>query len=99
MKKIILLFCLVLFISCDGLEDKYGLCQVNYTVIYPDTTITYDTIFKYRWVRYEEGIHTPVAGSSRGSNYISLGLNTFANTTCPIRLNSYKTISKRLENE
>lgn len=100
MKKIVfcILICMTLLMSCD-ISDKYGKCQINYTVIYPDTTITYDSIFKYRWVMECENIHTPITSSTRGSNYISLGLNTFSRTTCPIRINSYKTITKRIEDE
>lgn len=94
MKKIfILLFCSMLIVSCC-LLDKSGKCQVNYTVVYPDTTIVYDSIFMYHYGAEHWYTHIPRASSYKGTNYIKIGYNTFASTTCPIRINSYKTISK-----
>ena len=101
MKKILIfIFCSLIFISCS-LVDYYGKCQVNYDVIYPDTTITYDTIFTYNYCknRYENSLHEAYVSSSRGTNYIRIGYSTFAKTTCPIRLNSYKTLEKNLDND
>ncbi len=94
MKKIfILLFCSMLIVSCY----KSGKCQVNYTVVYPDTTIVYDSIFIYRYGGEQWYTHIPRASSYKGTNYIKIGYNTFSSTTCPIRINSYKTISKNLD--
>lgn len=97
MKKILIItiFALLL-IGCT----KYGKCQVNYDVIYPDTTITYDSIFNYRYTElkvYKSDPHIPIPNSWKGSNYIKLGDDDFAATTCPIRVNSYKSIL--IENE
>jgi len=95
MKNIcILIICMILCVSCTCIGVKNGKCRVNYSVVYPDTTITYDTIFYYE---YDVGIHnshTPYVSSSRGTNYIKLGMDFYNRTTCPIRINSYKTISK-----
>lgn len=100
MKKIVfcILMSMTLLMSCD-ITDKYGKCQINYSIIYPDTTITYDSIFKYRWVTENDYTHTPYTSSYRGSNYILLGCREYCHTTCPIRINSYKTITKRIEDE
>lgn len=96
MKKILLFF--VLALTLVGCYD-YGKCNINYSIVYPDTIITYDTIFRYRYsVGVEYDVHTPTTTSSRGSNYINVGEYYFAGTTCPIRINSYKTIYKS-ENE
>lgn len=88
--------CMTLLMSCD-MSNKYGKCQVNYSVVYPDTTIVYDTVFTYNWVIEYDNIHIPIACSFKGSNYIRLGKNYFNSTTCPIRINSYKTISTNID--
>ena len=31
--------------SCDWIYDKTGKCKINYSIVYPDTTITYDSVF------------------------------------------------------
>jgi len=92
MKKIlILLFSLILFTSCLNERGKY---RVNYTVIYPDTSITYDSVFSYGWIiqnkQYDNSI--PHTSSYRGTNYIIIGSSNYNNTTCPIRINSYEQI-------
>ena len=90
MKNIfILIFCMILCVSCI----KYGKCQINYSVVYPDTTITYDTNFYYTYYIEYLNIHTPYVSSSRGTNYIKLGGEIYNRTTCPIRINSYKNIN------
>ena len=90
MKKIILLFIIVILTSCSY-RDK---CQVNYSIIYPDTTIIYDTIFNYQYTEHRNyggrDPHIPIVSSNRGTNYIRLGDDVLSCTTCPIRLNSYK---------
>lgn len=94
MKKNLIIFCFIItLIGCT----QYGTCQVNYTVIYPDTTITYDTVFNYKWTtgsgyKNNRNPNIPVTNSWRGSNYIQLGDYDFVGTTCPIRINSYKLI-------
>lgn len=92
MKKIILLFSIMILTSCI----YHNKCQVNYSIIYPDTTIIYDTIFYYQYTApCNYGIrdpHMPIISSNKGTNYILLGDNELSCTTCPIRLNSYKSI-------
>jgi len=63
-------------------------------VVYPDTTITYDSIFNYSNTTTRKNRDIPITSSWRGTNYILLGDNEFVRTTCPIRINSYKTIYK-----
>lgn len=92
MKKILIIAIVVLtLVSCSG---HYGQCNINYTVIYPDTTITYDSIFNYCNTTTRKNRDIPITSSYRGTNYILLGDNEFVRTTCPIRINSYKTIYK-----
>jgi hypothetical protein len=74
--------------------DKEGKCEVNYSIVYPDTTITYDTVFNYEWRVEHWFTHIPFTSSYKGSNYINLGRNTYVWTTCPIRINYYKTIDE-----
>ena len=94
MKKILIIAIFIFtLIGCE----QYGTCQVNYTVIYPDTTITYDTVFNYKWLpgaqyKNNRNPNVPITNSWRGSNYIELGEHDFVGTTCPIRINSYKSI-------
>ena len=80
----ILIFCMILCVSCC---IKYSKCQVNYSVVYPDTTIVYDTIFNC----FSDDV--PYTSSTRGTNYILLGDKVYSRTTCPIRINSYKKIN------
>ena len=95
MKKIlILLFSLILLTACFNERGKY---RVNYTVIYPDTAITYDSVFSYdllitnkQYDNYDNSI--PHTSSLRGTNYIIVGTSTYNYTTCPIRINSYEQI-------
>jgi len=98
MKKIIIIFLMCLCLSsCNCMIDKEGKCEVNYSIVYPDTTITYDTVFNYRWGVEHWFTHIPYTSSYKGSNYIKLGINTYAWTTCPIRINSYKTLIKNID--
>jgi hypothetical protein len=93
MKKIIIIFlmCFILLVSCDS---NKGTCKVNYSIIYPDTTIIYDTIFNYE---YYDDMYRPCASSYKGTNYIKLGYYEFSHTTCPIRINSYKILTKNAD--
>lgn len=96
MKKILIIAVIVLtLVSCSG---HYGQCNINYTVVYPDTTITYDSIFNYYCsscnTTERRNRNIPITSSWRGTNYILLGDNEFVRTTCSIRINSYKTIYK-----
>lgn len=86
LRTIIFIMCFTLLVSCSN----KGTCKVNYSIIYPDTTITYDTIFNYH---HNKNMYIPYASSHRGTNYIKLGYNEFSRTTCPIRINSYEIIS------
>jgi len=100
MKKIIIVFLMCLCISsCDWVIDKTGKCQINYSIVYPDTTITYDSVFYYKWTVEHLNTHVPYASSYKGTNYIKIGINAYVYTTCPIRINSYKTISKNINHE
>lgn len=90
MKKIIftLLICFCL-ISCY--DVKYQ-TKVVYDVIYPDTTIRYDTIFNCETANTAMDEETEVyVSSARGTNYIvaSPSYYYFHKTTCPIRIISY----------
>ena len=101
MKKILIfIFCSLIFTNCS-LVDYYGKCQVNYDIIYPDTTITYDTIFIYNYCKnkHENKLHKAQVSSKGGTNYIKIGYSIFVKTTCPIRINSYKIIEKNLDND
>ena len=53
----------------------------------------------YSYINERDYIHTPYASSYKGSNYIQLGSREFSHTTCPIRINSYKTVSKNIDYE
>jgi len=98
MKKIIVIFLMCICLSsCDWMDDKTGKCKVNYSIVYPDTTITYDSIFYYRWAAEHWNTHVPFTSSYKGSNYIRLGMNEFVHTTCPIRINSYKILTKNID--
>ena len=98
MKKIVicLLTCLYLS-SCEWMIDKIGKCQINYSIVYPDTTMTYDSVFYYKWSVDHCNTHTPYTSSYKGTNYIKLGRYQYVHTTCPIRINSYKIISTNID--
>lgn len=73
MKKILIITIFALLLTgCT----KYGKCNVNYTIVYPDTTITYDSTFNYKYTEhnaYKRDPHIPTTNSWRGSNYIEIG--------------------------
>lgn len=97
MKKIFsILFITLCLIGCIG----HGKVNVNYDIIYPDTIITYDSIFDYHWCiggahnnEYNDP-HLLQVTSNRGTNYMEIGRSNLISTTCPIRVNSYKIIDK-----
>lgn len=98
MKKIIIIFLMCIYLSsCDWMIDKMGKCQINYSIVYPDTTITYDSVFYYKWAAERSNTHVPYTSSYKGTNYIKIGMNTYVYTTCPIRINSYKIITKNID--
>ena len=75
MKKLLfipLLFITILLSSC-----RDGKVKINYTTIYPDTTITTDTIVSYKYVTEDSNsvlvMRKPYLCSKRGSNYIVVG--------------------------
>lgn len=91
-KLIVIIFaCLCLFACSDN--KQYNI-HCNYDVCYPDTTITYDTIFQCYYGHDEDTSLYVAIGSSRGSNYIFInpGCNYKMCTTAPIRLNSYNIV-------
>ena len=88
---IIIFFMCFCLISCN---DRNATCKINYSVVYPDTTITYDTIFNYAYNSSREYSLYPYTSSLKGTNYIKLGYYNYVRTTCPIRINSYKIIKK-----
>ena len=85
MKKILIILLVSAGIVSCGNPQKY---RVNYTVVYPDTAITRDTVF------ISNSGRTPYTSSHRGTNYIRIGQHGFNYTTCPIRLNSWRTIDE-----
>lgn len=91
-KKILcILFVMLCIVACDNLTIEKRTYEVNYTVCYPDTLLTKtDTMSCYCAMTVwnnREPVHT---SSHRGTNYILVGNNDYVNTTCPIRVNSYK---------
>ena len=97
MKQIIkgiftIIFCVVIafgIYSCIGCTSHEGIAKVNYSIVYPDTTITKDSTFYFR---YSNDRRIPHTESYRGTNYIVIGHRKFEHTTCPIRINSYEII-------
>jgi len=94
MKKILLVlamcFCLT---SCWTIVNYKVYCK--YQVCYPDTTITYDTIFNCSYDRYlEDTIVKVYTSSHKGTNYIKIhpGCNYVSYTTCPIRIITFKKV-------
>ena len=90
----IMLFASMLF--SYAYSYHWGRCRVKYEVIYPDTIIRYDTVFRYRWYNEpwndDTDYHMPYTSSVDGTNFICIGEHKFARTTVPIRIISFKTI-------
>lgn len=93
MKKILLI--ILLFALCFLCYKNYKTypVHVTYDVIYPDTTIRYDTIFDCKAFSYQinkQNLNV-YTNSYIGSNYIQInpGMNQHAWTTMPIRIISY----------
>jgi len=94
MKKILLVLfiCFCITSCCTFVRYKVN-CK--YQVCYPDTTITYDTIFNCRYDSYlDDSIFKVYTSSYKGTNYIRIHPGDYyvSATTCPIRLISYKKI-------
>jgi len=100
-KNSIIIFIMTLCLySCQDIH-KYNV-HLNYTICYPDTSITYDTIMT---CTYDKGFPTPkwqrienfnvCLTSGKGTNYLKVypGNNYIVATTAPIRLNTYKLLS------
>ena len=88
----VLMFCIMIAVatySCVKFSSHAGIAKVNYSIVYPDTTITKDSTFYFR---YSNDRRIPHTDSYRGTNYIVIGLHKFEHTTCPIRINSYEII-------
>ena len=92
--KCILTMMLAVMLACCDFCGTDAKCRLNYTVVYPDTTIVYDVIVSYTY--YNENQKIPYVASCNGSNKLFAGTSTVVSTTCPIRLNSYKMIKKGL---
>lgn len=90
-----LMFCIMIVViadvvySCVKFSSHPGIAKVNYSIVYPDTTITKDSTFYFR---YSNDRRIPHTDSYRGTNYIVIGHRKFEHTTCPIRINSYEII-------
>ena len=93
MNKILIIVMVVFCLFACSDNKQYNI-HCNYDVCYPDTTITYDTIFQCDYGYSEDTTLYVAIGSSRGSNYIFInpGRNYRMSTTAPIRLNSYNII-------
>ena len=94
MKQLIatIMFCIMIAVaiySCVKFSSHAGIAKVNYSIVYPDTTITKDSTFYFR---YSNDRRIPHTDSYRGTNYIVIGHRKFEHTTCPIRINSYEII-------
>lgn len=88
----IIMFCIMIAVatySCVKFSSHTGIAKVNYSIVYPDTTITKDSTFYFR---YSNDRRIPHTDSYRGTNYIRIGHRKFVRTTCPIRINSYEII-------
>lgn len=87
-----IMFCIMIAVaiySCVSFSSHAGMTKVNYSIVYPDTTITKDSTFYFR---YSNDRRIPHTDSYRGTNYIVIGHRKFEHTTCPIRINSYEII-------
>ena len=90
MKQIITgIFIFIFCVAITGCGHHKGIVKINYSIIYPDTTITKDSTFYFDYCKDKR---QPYTSSYKGSNYIVIGRDEFEHTTCPIRINSYKII-------
>lgn len=93
MKKILLVLFVCFCLTSCWTEVKYKV-SCKYQICYPDTTITYDTIFNCMYNTYLEDTTTfkVFTSSYKGTNYIQIypGNNSKVYTTSPIRLISFK---------
>jgi len=92
MKKIILVLLACFCLTSCWTYTKYKV-NCKYQVCYPDTTITYDTIFNCRYDSYlDDSIFKVYTSSYKGTNYINIypGGISVVYTTSPIRIISYK---------
>ena len=77
-------------------SDCYYKVNVKYEIVYPDTTIRYDTVFdcltEYKFINKSITVGPQ---AYNGVNYISItpGYNPKASTTCPIRVLSFQKIN------
>ena len=70
-----------------------GITDVNYTIEYEDTTITYDSIFYFDYIKMNNfDQRVPYISNYNNQKYIHLGINDVINTTYPIKINSYRII-------
>ena len=93
MKQLIavIMFCIMIAVatySCVKFSSHPGIAKVNYSIVYPDTTITKDSTFYFNYTTKT----IPYTDSHKGTNCIVIGYCEFEHTTCPIRINSYEII-------
>ena len=70
-----------------------GITDVNYTIEYEDTTITYDSIFYFEYIKMTNfDQRVPYISNYNEQKYIHLGINDVINTIYPIKINSYRII-------
>ena len=100
MKKIILIFCLLLSLS-SCIKYKYYIIDITYGIHYPDTTMIFTERFnlkegfldkdKMNNLKPEDCKVT--INSYKGTNYITVcGYKVGPTTTAPIHIQSYKVI-------
>ncbi len=88
MKKLVI-SAVILVLLLSGCINS-GRVRIKYTVVYPDTVLTIDSIYDYSWVSEDLGsiwiCRYPRLGSDEGTNYIILGRSRIIETSCPLRI-------------
>lgn len=101
MKKILLIFCLILFLSSCGMKYKKYIVDITYGIHYPDTTMIFTERFdlkegfldKDKMNSLQPEDCKPKINSYEGTNYISVrGYRVGPETTAPIHIQSYRVI-------
>ena len=98
MKKIILIFCLLLSLS-SCIKYKYYIIDITYGIHYPDTTMIFTERFnvkegfldKDKMKKLQPEDCKPKINSHDGTNYISVrGYRVGPETTAPIHIQNYR---------
>lgn len=98
MKKIILIFCLLLSLS-SCIKYKYYIIDITYGIHYPDTTMIFTERFnlkegfldKDRMNNLKPEDCKVTINSYKGTNYITVrGYKVGPETTAPIHIQSYR---------